>query len=225
MTKDPVRQFYDRWNKPYDIFATNPIVNRWRKESINAMHIESDDVILDIGCGTGANVPTLSKKVDDTGRIICVDLSEGCLSKIKEKFYDQMRTNIDLVKADGTNLPISDVDGLYASFSIGMFSEPLNAIKEWVKQFRTGTNICLINVVESQKNMNSFVNKPLKWFTGMSVPTDFEEKVRLSYTGDALEELNSKIRQVYNYLKNNHQVVSTGEYLNGSVKWISINTT
>jgi ubiquinone/menaquinone biosynthesis C-methylase UbiE len=222
MDKDPIQRFYNKWSEQYDTFATNPIVNRWRKKSIYSMNLNDGDTVLDIGCGTGANIPMLSEEVGESGRVICADISEGGLLKIRENFSEDVKTDIDLVKADGMKLPISELDGLYASFSIGMFPDPLRAIKRWEETLKTETKVCLMNVVKSQNEMNSITNKPIEWFTGMSVPTNFEEKIRLSYSGDALEKLNSDIREVYNYLEENNTVVSQGSHLNGSIKWVSV---
>ena len=57
------------------------------EEAVDTMNISPDEIILDIGCGTGRLIPHLQKKLKDGGMILGLDISLKMLLNAKMKRY------------------------------------------------------------------------------------------------------------------------------------------
>lgn len=216
-----IQDFYDRWKKPYHLFSSNPVVNKWREESIESMNLARGDRVADIGCGTGANVPIFLNRIGDDGEVVCVDLSKESLRMIRDRKEDMGWSNVHPLNADATNIPLKNIGNYYASFSIGMFPNTLGTVRDWCRNLQEGSTLCLLNVVRGNSSSTLF-EKSMDVFTGMSVPAGIQEKIELSVNGDGLDRLDQDVRSVHDYLRSNHTVVDEQERLDGYVSWITV---
>lgn len=57
--------------------STGPAPHRWRPGAARRLRLQPGDHVLDVGCGTGANVPYLVRAVGPTGRVTGIELSEA----------------------------------------------------------------------------------------------------------------------------------------------------
>ena len=75
------------------------------------MDIQSDDVIADIGAGSGYHVFQMSPKAS-SGKVYAVDIQPQMLAAIKLKMDQEKVNNIELVKGDAksVNLPDNSID-------------------------------------------------------------------------------------------------------------------
>lgn len=220
---DEVKEFYDNWSDIYDAFSSNPLVQEWRKESIDDLNLSKDATVVDVGCGTGANVPILQQAVPN-GRVICLDISEGSLMKVRERVEDNGYQNVHPVRGDGAKIPIKDIDAIYASFSVGMFPRSQRAINHWIDSVGAGGKIGMLNVVKSQKQgLGTLLNKPIQVFTGVTTPNaSINEKLELSYSGNALDSLDRKVRKAQRTLEENSSKTITDSFFGGSVSSITV---
>jgi ubiquinone/menaquinone biosynthesis C-methylase UbiE len=219
---DDVQEFYDKWSDIYDVFSSNPLVQDWRKSSIRNLQLKGDETVVDVGCGTGANTPILQKEVPD-GRVVCLDISQDSLRKVMERIESNNYSNVDTLMADGQRIPLSDVDVIYASFSVGMFPNAQKTVNHWIDIVGVGGKIGMLNVVKNNKGgISSLVNKPVQVFTGMTTPASIEDKLRLSYSGDALDSLDRKVRNAQNKISKNGGVIDREDFFGGCVSSISI---
>ncbi|MDE5976697.1 MAG: class I SAM-dependent methyltransferase, partial [Muribaculaceae bacterium] len=72
--------------------------------------------VLDLGTGTGVLVPYLSKLVGENGKVVGIDLSEGMLSRAKEK-YGHLE-NVDFLKLDFEEEVIPGIYDLVLLYSV-----------------------------------------------------------------------------------------------------------
>lgn len=80
-----VREAFDSASEEYDFTISHNFINTWiRKRSINELLtlVKQDDVLLEIGCGTGAEAIQISKRVK---QIIATDISQGMLNLLRQK--------------------------------------------------------------------------------------------------------------------------------------------
>ena|GEM_PF-134644 len=97
--------FYDRWARLYEPIAAHaPGVGRLRRRAVDALRLERGDTVVEIGCGTGANLPLLARDVGPTGTVIGIDRSRGVLERARRntRGYPQ----VEVLQADATQLPI-----------------------------------------------------------------------------------------------------------------------
>lgn len=72
-----------------------------------------DDIMVDIGCGTGYFTLPASQITGPGGRVIGVDISDQMLQEIQKKIEDR-KTNIELRLSDNLKIPIEDQYGTFA---------------------------------------------------------------------------------------------------------------
>jgi SAM-dependent methyltransferase len=88
------------------------LTNRWRPGVVRRLRLQSGDHVLDIGCGTGANLPHLVAAVGATGHVTGIDLSEAMAAHAQTRVAEHRWDNIDIVVGDAATAPLpGDVDG------------------------------------------------------------------------------------------------------------------
>lgn len=122
LDSDGVKRLYDRIAPLYDLAAAPFHLLRGRRlagEALDELHLQLGDTVVDLGTGTGWNLPHLADRVGPTGTVIGVDISSRMLDRASRNLGD--RKNVELVQADiVTYRPPSDAAGVIATFAIEM---------------------------------------------------------------------------------------------------------
>ncbi len=71
-----------------------------RRKAAEALHVNEGDRVLEIGCGTGLNLPFLREVVGAQGHVYGVDISEGMLEKAGDLRARSRWNNVTLVNSD-----------------------------------------------------------------------------------------------------------------------------
>lgn len=91
----------------------------YRREAVAALALPSGGTVIDLGCGTGRNLPLLREAVGADGRVIGVDLTEAMVNEARRRVRDRGWTNVELVVADAARYPFSaGVDGVLSTFAV-----------------------------------------------------------------------------------------------------------
>lgn len=96
--------YYDRFSKIYDLFSPKWYYHKARYHAIQQLDLKEGQTILNMPCGTGQNLEYFQQYLNDSGRIIGIDLSEGMLKKAKNKVENNNWQNVELHEADATNI-------------------------------------------------------------------------------------------------------------------------
>src|SRR5438128_11106092 len=79
-----VRRRYNRLASIYVFFEWLFWLPRGiRPRAVNRLDLKFGDRVLEVGCGTGRNLPFLSRAVGPDGRVYGIDLSEGMLAEAR----------------------------------------------------------------------------------------------------------------------------------------------
>ncbi|MFW5920020.1 MAG: methyltransferase domain-containing protein, partial [Halanaeroarchaeum sp.] len=127
-----VQGFYGRWVRLYDVIARSlPGVRRLRERAVAALELDPGDTVVEMGTGTGANLPFLRDAVGSTGTVVGVDVTRPVLDRSRSLIERREWDNVHLVRGDATRSPVRAADAVLATFVVGMFEDPADAVHGW----------------------------------------------------------------------------------------------
>jgi len=162
-------RFYNRWARLYDVVATVPGVRSWRERAAEALGLGPGDTVVEMGCGTGANLPYLRERVGSGGRVLGLDLAPGMLDRAGERVRRAGWANVTLLAGDATAPPVDeDVDAILATFVVGMLEDPATTVGEWLDHLRPGGRLVLLNAGRSRHPVASPLNLLFRAFVRLN---------------------------------------------------------
>ncbi len=130
-----IARFYDLIERPMEMF----MFSKWRNhlfEKINSKNNSRnfEEKILEIGVGTGKNIPYYKK-----GRFVAVDISDKMIRKAKKR-AERQELKIDLIIADAESLPFKDevFDKIFTTFVFCSVENPVLGLKEAYRILKNG---------------------------------------------------------------------------------------
>jgi SAM-dependent methyltransferase len=105
----------------------------------------SASVVLEVGCGVGAQTVTLAQRSPDA-RFISIDISATSLAEAKRRIDSAEITNVELRQADIFALPFSaeSFDHVFVCFLLEHLSRPLEALAILKGMLRPGGTMTVI---------------------------------------------------------------------------------
>lgn len=109
--------FYDSGMWLYRLFGIR--VDAYRRMAVDSLDLRSGDTVVDLGCGTGLNLPLLYQAVGASGRIVGVDLTGEMLDQARRRADANGWRNVELVQSDmaGYSIP-ADADAVLATLAL-----------------------------------------------------------------------------------------------------------
>lgn len=148
-----VARFYGRWAGLYDLLATRtPGLGAVRRRAVAGLALTPGDTAVEVGCGTGANLPRLRERVGDAGRVVGVDLAPGMLARASRRRDRRGLPNVHLVRGDGARAPIAGADAVLATFVVGMFEDPAAAVERWCDLVGPGGRVSLLDAAPRDRS-------------------------------------------------------------------------
>ncbi|MFB6296832.1 MAG: class I SAM-dependent methyltransferase, partial [Halobacteriales archaeon] len=130
--RDAVDRFYSRWAGAYDLLASRaPGIAAVRERSADALALDAGDTVVEMGCGTGVNLPYLRERVGSGGRVVGVDLAAGVLARADRRITRAGWANVSVLRGDARRPPVERADAVLATFVVGMFDDPAAAVERW----------------------------------------------------------------------------------------------
>ena len=167
------QSFYGRWARAYDWLATAPGVDSWRERAADALDLHPGDTVVEMGCGTGANVSHLRERVGPAGTVVGVDVTRGMLRRAGERVDRAGWENVHLVRADARRPPIGgSVDAVLVTFVVGMFPDTRPVVERWIDTLAPGGRIALLNAGRSDRRVAAPLNLGFRAFVRAAAPGD-----------------------------------------------------
>jgi ubiquinone/menaquinone biosynthesis C-methylase UbiE len=142
-----VRRRYDQlapWYRAFEWVLWLP--RGIRDRAVRKLELEHGDIVLEVGCGTGRNLPYLEAAVGPSGHVLAVDLSERMLNQARALCERRGWRNVMLACADALDYRAPwPLDAVLFSLSYSVMQN-----REWIldhiwSQLRAGGRVVIVD--------------------------------------------------------------------------------
>ena len=183
-----VERFYGRWAGLYDVLATRtPGIRDVRERTVDALGLSPGETVVEMGCGTGANLDLLRERVGAEGRVVGVDLTPGMLMRAGRRIRRAGWRNVGLLRADAARPPVAAADAVLATFVVGMLDEPGEAVGGWADIVGPGGRVALLDA--APRGRSGALDAAFRLFVAATAPPTF----RLRYAESPARSLGRRV--------------------------------
>jgi phosphatidylethanolamine/phosphatidyl-N-methylethanolamine N-methyltransferase len=159
---DFVEGVYDKLAKVYDLIF-GPTLHPGRLQAIERMNIQPGERVLEVGVGTGINLPLYPRDAAVTG----IDFSSSMLEKARERAARKDAAPVRLLQMDAADLKFADnaFDIVYAPYLISVVPDPVKVAQEMRRVCRPAGRIIFLNHFLSPNPILSRMERLISPFT------------------------------------------------------------
>jgi len=216
------QEFYGRWARLYDLIARRtPGIARLRRRAAAACRLEPGDTVVEMGCGTGANLPFLREQVGPEGTVIGIDFTRPVLERARAATADD--DNVHVLQGDATQPPLGadaptatdgEIDAVLATFVVGMLDDPAGAVDDWCDLVGPDGTVVLTNASPSREWYAPPVNAVFRAIVVLSTPPT----AKFRYETDPHRRLERKIDAAHTRLRERAVAVADETHVFGVVR-------
>jgi phosphatidylethanolamine/phosphatidyl-N-methylethanolamine N-methyltransferase len=150
LEKRQVERAYDLYAPVYD-FIFDWIFAPGRQAAIKHLAIDRQDSVLEVGIGTGLNLPLYAP----TCRLTGIDLSQEMLDKAVERVQTLAMPNVTLKVMDATSMDFQEdeFDKAVATYTISAVPDPIAVLREMRRVVKPDGIIVLLNHFRSERRL------------------------------------------------------------------------
>lgn len=158
MDYETINRAYAILSPVYD-FLFDKIFYPGRVAAVDLLEIKSGDRVLEVGVGTGLNLPLYPRDCDVTG----VDISVEMLRKAEERICTYGVTNAKLMVMDASKLefPDNSFDRVIATYVISAVPDPVNTLLEMRRVCKPSGHLVILNHFKSDNPIIGMFEKIL----------------------------------------------------------------
>ena len=118
----------------------------FRAKAVDRLDLRLGEHVLEIGCGTGRNLPYLSRAVGPHGRVYGVDISPGMLAKARALCDRNHLRNVELTEGDAAQYRApAPLDGVMFGLSYNTMPHHLTVLREAWAQLKPGGRLVIMD--------------------------------------------------------------------------------
>ena len=154
LEKRQVQRAYEFWAPAYD-FIFDWIFAPGRAAAIRHLELNRQDSVLEVGIGTGLNLPLYPA----TCRLTGIDLSQEMLDKAVERVQTLAMPDVTLKFMDATSMDFGDneFDRALATYTISAVPEPVAVLREMRRVVKPGGIIVILNHFRSERRLTGWL--------------------------------------------------------------------
>jgi len=151
---------YSFWAHVYDAYI-DPLFSFDRKTVIDMLTVKKNDRIVEVGIGTGLNLPYYPACC----QVVGVDISKEMIAKAKSK---QVQAKVHLKLADARKLPFGDnfFDKALVTYVLRVSPDPGEIVKELQRVVKVGGKLVLLDQFARKNRTVPPILQPLKLLLG-----------------------------------------------------------
>jgi len=150
LQKRQVQRAYELYAPVYD-FIFDWVFAPGRAAAVRRLELTPGDSVLEVGIGTGLNLPLYPA----TCRLTGVDLSQEMLDKAVERVQSLAMPNVTLKVMDATALDFDDneFDKAIATYTISAVPDPVAVLREMRRVVKPGGLLVILNHFRSERRV------------------------------------------------------------------------
>lgn len=117
-----------------------------RRRAAAGLRLNPGGRVLEIGCGTGRNLPFLREAVGASGKVYGVDLSSGMLRRAQALCRGEQWENVELTQCDALEyIPCEPLDGIMFGLCYNTMPHHLRVLQNALAQLRPGGRVVIMD--------------------------------------------------------------------------------
>jgi len=171
-------RFLDQSNASPDIQKSKPLI-------LDGLHLREGLSALDVGCGTGADVVDIARRVAPSGAVTGVDVSGAMIAEARRRTVGlglpvafEVGNAMELRFEDGT------FDGCRTERMLMHVPDPARAFSEMVRVTKTGGRVCVFDF-----DWDTFVIDSPHRETTRRIVSSFSDSMRSGWIGRQLRRM------------------------------------
>ena len=158
MDYETIKRAYAMLSPVYDLIF-DKIFYPGRVAAVDLLEIQSGSRVLEVGVGTGLNLPLYPRDAHITG----IDISEEMLKKARERVTQYGMTNVELLVMDGSrlNFPENSFDRVIATYVISAVPDPVKTLLEMRRVCKPSGHLVILNHFKSENPVIGMFEKLL----------------------------------------------------------------
>lgn len=145
--ENQVKDYFNRVAPQYNEQRSNCYGSALRDIIISQAKLNPDDVVADVGAGTGYLALELAKRAT---RVVAVDNSGPMLAVAQAEAVKRGLSNIEFLEGKATELPLQpkSINAVFANMLLHHVQDPLDALKEMRRILKPGGQIIITDAEE-----------------------------------------------------------------------------
>jgi ubiquinone/menaquinone biosynthesis C-methylase UbiE len=149
---------------------------------VAARAISANDVVLDIGSGSGTDALIAARKVGG-GRVVGLDITEAMREKLRANAGAAGLRNVEVLDGNAESIPLPDhsVDVVTSNGVLNLVPDKPRAFREIARVLRPGGRVQIADIVVETLPSDSCRSQPQLWaecIVGATTAADYLEQLR-----------------------------------------------